>query len=169
MNALAWFARLLRWLSPFRKPVQEMADQRWGKQAKVDSLDQVISVRDIKELGDADRERAEDFLDLKMKQMNPSYQPSNKPAGDKDTWVCDDMTINSGGSRLPELALVCLAGLLAFWWLGKDKPTAAASANSSVTAPQVDPADGEYEIKFYDESGQQFRVDRWPPTKEQSK
>lgn len=141
-------ARLLRWLSPYRKAQQEMADQRWAKQAKIDSLDQTISVRDIKELGDSDRDAVEAFRNSKLKKMNPNFEPVSKSSGDRDTWVCDDMTINTGRSSLPEVLAVLGAALLAFWYFTKDSPVVA-------DAPIDDSA---YSVLFYDKDGKPISV-----------
>lgn len=155
MNAFTlvaqWAARLFRWLTPIRRPMQEMADQRWAKQSKLDSLQGAIDTRDWQELGDDDREAVANFRAQKMNWSTPQ----SAAKGDRDTWVCDDMTINTGRSSLPEVLIIALLGCLAFWWLTANKPAKPQPATGAVT---VDADDSQYEILFYDKDGKPITV-----------
>lgn len=143
-----WYARLNPFRKQFRNPRLAMADQVWVKNAKLDSLEEAVAVRDIQELGDADREAVAHFRDQKMK-----WQKQPEKTGDRDTWVCDDMTINAGRSSLPEVIVTAALCLGAAWgWSTYQKP--------SIPKAEVklDTEDSAYEVLFYDKDGNPISV-----------
>lgn len=126
-----------------------MADQVWVKNAKLDSLETAVAARDMQELGDADREAVAKFRDQKMK-----WEPSPPKTGDRDTWVCDDMTINAGRSSLPELVVTAALCIGTCWWMfGRDKTPEIPKAEV-----KLDTQDSAYEVLFYDSDGNPIKV-----------
>lgn len=139
-----WTSRLLRWMQPTRRGLQEAADQQHGKQSKLTTFNHLTMENDLRKLAAADRDAVEEFRNRKM-----GIKGGGK-SGDSDAWVCDDMTINnSGKSNLLELALLLLLGLGGMYYINKDK---------APTPQEVNVDDSEYEVRFFDKDGNLITV-----------
>ena len=151
---LKWIPRWIRWKDPFRKGQQEAADQYLGKKAKVQTLEDLNMARDFQELQEADRRKVE----LLFEKHGMSL--ASKGKGDRDTWACDDMTINASRSGLLELLVGLALGAAGLWFIGeKLKPDAPVSPP---TQTEISVPDTEYEVRFYDKDGNQITVPRVP-------
>lgn len=148
--AFKWTTRLLRWMSPTRKGIQEAADQRLGKSNKLQTFHELTMERDFQELAEEDRESVRQFRDQKM-----GITGSGKSAGDRDSWVCDDMTINAARSNLPELMFIAALLALGYWLFGREQSPSPSTEHTTV--PVVVP-DTEYDVLFYDKDGNPIHV-----------
>lgn len=148
MIQFRWIPRLLRWVTPVRKGLQEASDQTLGKRNKLASLHELVNVQDYKLLGDADRAIVNDFR--RSKAQLPMRSGGGNGSGDQDAWVCDDMTINTARSSLPEIILVALLALGAFWWFSK----------KDSKAPEVEalPVQSKFKVLFFDRDGNPIEV-----------
>jgi hypothetical protein len=153
-------SRLMRWRNPFQKGAQEASDQYVGKKAKLTTFEDLTYATDLDELAEADRESVAQFRAKKMGITGSSAGSANK-----DRWVCDDMTINSGNS-LPAVLLALVAGGAAVLFLAKKEPEPAVVVPATpVVAVPATPSvpDSEYEVLFYDKDGNRITVPRLPP------
>lgn len=158
---LKWIPRAVRFLIPFRKGIQEAADQYIGKKSKAQTLDDLVMVRDHQELAEADR--------AGVAALRTKYglgMTTAKGAGDRDTWACDDMTINASRGGMAEMLLGAVLGAAGLYFLG-DKlngpsPAPAPTPTATPDTPVV-VDDTEYEVRFYDANGNLINVPRYTP------
>jgi hypothetical protein len=152
-----WIARYLRWKSPFKKGAQEAADHYLGKAGKLQTFNDMTMAADLDELADADREAVAQFRDKKM-----GFTHGNA-GSNKDRIVCDDLTINAGGSGLLPMVLgAALALGAAYFFLGKSGTPAPAVGQSQPAPTQINVPDTAYDVLFYDKDGNQITVPRLP-------
>lgn len=144
-------ARLMRWKNPFQKGAQEASDQYVGKKSKLTTFEDMTYATDLKELAEADRASVAQFRAKKM-GIKPASGGENK-----DSWVCDDMTINAGSS-MPSVLLALIAGGAAVWCFSNKVTPAPQPAPPAAASP----VDSEYEVLFYDKDGNQIQVPRMP-------
>jgi hypothetical protein len=79
--------------------------------------------------------------------------PSGKSGGgDKDTWVCDDMTINTGRSALLEIVVLAAICFFGYQWF-KSNETAPAKTEVIDKIERI-----EKEIVFFDGDGNEIIV-----------
>lgn len=127
---LKWVPRLFRWLAPYRRGSQEAADQYLGKKSKVATLDDLVQVRDYQELAEADREGVAAL----RKKHGFAMGTTGGKAGDRDTFACDDMTINASRSGVLEMLAGLAIGAAGCWFFADRLNPSPAPVDATATA-----------------------------------
>lgn len=152
-----WIPRLLRWSDPFRKGAQESSDQYLGKSAKIQTFNDLTMAVDLRELAEADRDGV---ATLRAKH---GMGPIGKRHGDKDAWVCDDMTINASRSGLLEMLVGAALGAIGLWFLADKLKPAAMPAPEQASASASASADLQFYQRRADGTVVPIDIPRLPP------